>query len=139
RRRPCAYGTERVAMPGPWEKYGQAPAQQAPVIAPPDPYKQNAEVRAQQDQGFEAQRLLMEQQRLAIAQQEADARAAKEAAEAEERTRRQQAVETGIEDTKAQIRRVISAANEAKGLSDNWFATGFGAETAKGIGGTSAA
>lgn len=43
----------------------------SPVIAPPDPYKQAAEQRAQQDQGFDAQRIQMEQERLRLAQQKA--------------------------------------------------------------------
>lgn len=77
-------------MPGPWEKYGQ---QAAPVIAPPDPYKQDAlrraqagevraqtgEVRAQEDQ--EIQR-----RQLAISEQNA-ARAAEAAAQGSESER----------------------------------------------------
>lgn len=45
-------------MAGPWQKYQSAPANAAPagdpVIAPPDPYKQANEQRAQQDQVFQA-------------------------------------------------------------------------------------
>lgn len=35
-------------MPGPWDKYAQQAAPEAPVIAPPDPYKQANEQRAQE-------------------------------------------------------------------------------------------
>lgn len=42
-------------MPGPWEKYGgaAAPASGDPIIAPPDPYKQANEGRAQDDQAMQ--------------------------------------------------------------------------------------
>jgi hypothetical protein len=40
-------------MPGPWDKYAQAGPSEAPVIAPPDPYKQAAETRAQEDQALQ--------------------------------------------------------------------------------------
>jgi hypothetical protein len=71
-------------MPGPWDKYAQAGPSEAPVIAPPDPYKQAAETRAQQDQGFDAQRIEMERERLRLAQ-EAAARAAQPAAAADDK------------------------------------------------------
>lgn len=127
-------------MAGPWERYRpQQTAPANPVIAPPDPYKQADEVRAQQDQGFEAQRLDMEGERLKIAQEEARARAAKEAAEAAERNAKLQQQGTAIQDAAAQMRGVIAAAKDAKRLSNGWFATGFGAKTARDVGGTTAA
>lgn len=52
-------------MPGPWERYRQQAGSQDPIIAPPDPYKQRADQRAQQDQ---------------LLQQEAAARAREEQA-----------------------------------------------------------
>lgn len=50
-----------------------------------------------------------------------------------------QAQVNGISDSISQLRRTIQAAKEAKGLSNGWFATGMGAETARSIGGTTAA
>lgn len=57
----------------------------------------------------------------------------------EERRAKAAQQETGIQDAAAQMRRVIAAARDAKALSNEWFATGFGADTAKGYGGTTAA
>jgi hypothetical protein len=62
-------------MPQPWEKYAQqgapvAAPQDNPVIAPPDPYKQANEQRAQQDQALQEQNAAREAERLRIAQQD---------------------------------------------------------------------
>jgi hypothetical protein len=58
-------------MPGPWEKYGQQAAPQAPVIAPPDPYKQANEQRAQADQSMQADAARRDEERLRLATDEA--------------------------------------------------------------------
>lgn len=42
-------------MAGPWEKYGGGASSGDPVIAPPDPYKQANEQRAQQDQALQVE------------------------------------------------------------------------------------
>lgn len=70
-------------MPGPWERYQQQGA--APVIAPPDPYKQAAEqraqageVRAHEDQGFQAEQLRLAQD-AAVRAEETAQRAREEA------------------------------------------------------------
>ena len=75
-----------------------------PIIRPVDPYKANAEARANQDQGFEAARLEMERQRLALAQQEAGDKNAKEAAEVAQKTTQQDQVK---QDTISKLRRTI--------------------------------
>lgn len=61
------------------------------------------------------------------------------ALEAQDRAKQEDAQASALDDAKYQIRNVIKAAKSAKKKSDDWFATGFGASVARGIGGTSAA
>src|SRR5690606_22753247 len=70
----------------------------------------------------------------------ADARAQAEAdRKSEEAALKEQQQAGALQDSIAQMRTVIDAARQAKELSRRgWFATGFGAETAKGVGGTTA-
>lgn len=57
-----------------------------------------------------------------------------------EEAQKQQNLDSGIKDSIYQMRNVIDAAQKAKKLSqEGWFATGFGASTARGMDGTTAA
>jgi hypothetical protein len=61
------------------------------------------------------------------------------ARKAEEERKLAERQKAGIGDAIHQMRGVIDAAEDAKGLSNGWFATGFGADAARLIGGTTAA
>lgn len=124
-------------MAQPWLKYQQAP--QAPVIAPPDPYKQAQEQRAQQDQGNEAVRLQMEQERLRLAQDEAARGAAKDALAQQEAQDKLQKVENARRTAIGNLANVINKIDEvALDSADNggWFETGFIGSMARNIPGT---
>lgn len=123
-------------MASPWENdpiVGQVNAD--PIIAPADPYKQAADVRADQTLAIQQQRLGMD---IVESQQKAEERQLKIDTQRADAERLAQAQASKLDDAKNTIRNVISAAREAKQKSGNWFATGFGAETARGVGGTSA-
>ena len=63
----------------------------------------------------------------------------KSAAEQEEAAALAQRQQDGISDALNQMRNVVSQARQAKKKSNDWFATGFGANWAGNIGGTAAA
>lgn len=93
------------------------------------------EIRARRDQDLQEQTSLLQNQlaELTIAE-----RTGKQQATELEQAELQDAATKGIDDSKFQIRNVIRAAKEAKDKSNDWFATGFGADTMKGWGGSSA-
>lgn len=81
-------------------------------------------------------RLDMEAERLRIAQEDAERKRLEfEQAQAKSSA----AIPRDVSDVRAELQNVISKAQEAKRLSENWFATGFGASQAKSMGGSSAA
>ncbi len=122
-----------------FQKYAQ-PAQGAVFQTNP-----NAAV----EQAREDERLRNERERLRITQDNAardaandaitrEEKAQKLAQAEEEKVRLERAQGAGIADSLYQMRNVIAAAQEAKNKSNDWFATGIGAQTAAGFGGTSA-
>src|SRR5690606_30042522 len=99
-----------------------------PVIAPPDPYKQSAEVRAQQDQGFDAQRLAMEAERLRLSQEESARGAAKDAIAQQETQDKLSKAENARRTAIGNLANVINKIDEvALDSADNsgWGETGF--------------
>lgn len=134
-------------MAGPWEKYGggqQAPAQPAPAPSqfpgviqgrpkPADPLAVNRDIRDDARLDIQAQTASIQNELAQIKIQEARQ---KQQEAADKRAKAEAGMKTAADD----MRRVIAAAQRAKELSrDGWFATGFGAETAKEYGGTAAA
>jgi hypothetical protein len=75
--------------------------------------------------GFEAERLRIAKEEEGRKQKDFEAKQAK--------------VQKDIPSLRAELKNVIEKARRAKELSSEWFATGFGAERAAGIGGTAAA
>lgn len=87
----------------------------------------------------ERQRLNNDSTRLGIQLREEQREIEDRRIDEQEQARLAQAQADGIEDSIFQLRNVIDAAKQARARSNDWFATGFGAETAANIGGTSAA
>lgn len=123
----------------------QRPAAQPmgdPIVAPAPP----SERRAQEDQAMqreaanrsaaaEQQRLAIEAERLRLAQD----KAAMEATEFQQKQEKQQAgIPRDMGDVRAELLNVIGKAGEARRKSNDWFATGFGADAAGNFSGTSA-
>ncbi|RPF70442.1 hypothetical protein [Aurantiacibacter spongiae] len=109
-----------------------------PTFVVPDPQQAVDNRRAARDDARDDAALELRRQTAAIqaaqeqrAQDEFDRKQREAAA-------KEQAQAAGIQDSLAQMRAVVQAAREAKDLSRNWFATGFGSETAAGISGTAA-
>lgn len=83
----------------------------------------------------QAAQLDMEAQRLQIAQQ----KAAMEATEFQQKQAKQEAgIPRDMDDVRAELLNVIGKAGEARRKSSDWFATGFGADTAGQFAGTNA-
>lgn len=98
-------------MPGPWTKYASGNAD--PVIAPPDPYKQQSAANEQTRIGIELERLRLAQQKAARDRQEAEVK----------QTKFENSKRTAIAETK----RVINALKGVRAdANDNggWFETG---------------
>ena len=133
-------------MSNPFAKYAQ-PAQ-GTVFR--DPYAGAEESRANDDQRIQQEQLNLARER-ERRQADNDARQAAMDAltrsekseklnnERTEQDRLEVAQAAGIQDQLYAMRNVISAAKSAKEKSRDLFATGFGAQTAAGIGGTAAA
>lgn len=80
-----------------------------------------------------------EAERIRIARENADRDAAKFASDQADKAAKEAAAAEAQKSATTEIESVLSAARKAKELSrDGWFATGFGAGTAKGIGGSAA-
>lgn len=139
-------------MSAPWEKYQQQPAGQAPATSAPmpqrsfpgviqgapDPAKQAAEARAADAAMRDERRLNLTERNASTAEQLAQIKIEEANDKALERQKLQRAQETGIQDSLAQMRRVVDAAKQAKELSNSFFATGFGSSVAQSVGGTKA-
>lgn len=104
------------------------PAPRGPVFgpapAPPEPVTP-----------VQAANLEMDAERLRLAQQKAE----QERIEFEQKQAKQEAgIPRDISDIGAELQNVIAKAGQARRMSDQWFATGFGAETAGQFSGTNA-
>lgn len=124
-------------MQNPFDQFDpQAPTQTrtAPGFIPgtpktPDPYQVGQDSIANAN----------EAERIRIARENADRDAAKFASDQADKAAKEAAAAEAQKSATTEIESVLSAARKAKELSrDGWFATGFGAGTAKGIGGTTA-
>jgi len=126
----------------PWDAFpivGAAGAGNAPAAQPATAYPATQSAPGV-IQGRPKQPDPIELENLRLRQEAADRDQAKFDQEQAEAAQKQQAADAAISDSVGQIRNVIDAAKRAKELSQSgWFATGFGASQAAGIGGTSAA
>lgn len=125
---------------GSWARIGSASAQGAVFQTNPN---------ASAEQAREDERLRNERRRLQITEDNAMRQAEKDrialdkdSAEVAQKDKESAALEAAqraqVRETAATMRTVIEKAKQAKARSNDWFATGFGAETALGIGGSAA-
>lgn len=104
------------------------PSRGSDIYVPPAGPTQQEQARL----GIEQERLALERERLRMAQ-------AEEARKQQEFDAKQAKTGKDVADVRAELQNVIDKARQAKQLSDRFFATGFAAEQAAGIGGTAAA
>jgi hypothetical protein len=128
-------------MSGPWERYQQGAQPQAPVIAPPDPYKQANEQRAQVDQQLQVTAATQ-----AAEEHEWQRAAAQRAAREDAVNAQEDAAKLGkVADARGSaidgLRNVIDKIDEvAFDSADNggWFETGLTGSMTRGVPGTPA-
>lgn len=131
----------------PFAKYAQPTTPQGVIFR--DPTIDAKERRAEQQLELSRQSaarsdtqldvsIMREQREAEAAALDAMAKREKLTEEQSERQKLERAQASGVSDALYQMRNVIQAAKDAKAKSNDWFATGFGAGSAAGWGGTSA-
>ena len=106
-----------------------------PIVAPAPPSERRAERDQQLQEARFGQQAQVDQQRLALDA----AKAQREAIEFQQKQAKQEAgIPRDMDDVRAELLGVIGKAGQARRKSNEWFATGFGADVAGNFSGTSA-